>query len=429
MRRASRQLLRILNSKRFYSQDALEKKVMPILETEIHLPKPEYNVEFLCNPLNRDLIAKNILKRKNSGNIDKVLELHQSLHSQEEFIKELSKIPNLTDPNVLEYADNEPCILRVQGDQPKYSFEPHEFSQLAAKLRLLRTDRLGPVTGSRSYILLGDLAELEQALITYTLKELLKHNFKLVSVPDILPSQVIERCGLISDGERKLVYVVEPYYGDDLSLSGTAEMALAYKLSNTVLHENELPLKLAAVSRCYRAEVSNLLEERGIYRVHQFTKVEMFICSKQNESVQIMDEVVAIQEKLFGQLGLHYKVLDMPPNELGSPAYRKIDIEAWMPGRKQFGELSSCSNCTDYQARRLNIKYQDKNEQIMHSHTLNGTACAVPRMLIAICETHQLEDGNIAVPEQLVPYMNGKTVIKKQNVAETKQFKGKHKSK
>lgn len=239
---------------------------MPILETEIHLPKPEYNVELLCNPANRDLIAKNISKRKSSGDIDKVLELHQSLRSQEELSKELSKIPNLTDPNVLEYADDEPCILRVQGELPSFNFEPQEFSQLAAKLKLLRTDRLGPVQGSRSYILFGDLAELEQALIAYTLKELLKHDFKLVSVPDILPSQVIERCGLISDGERRLVYEVEPYYGDELSLSGTAEMALAFKLSNRVLLQDELPLKLAAVSRCYRAEVSNLLEERGIYR-------------------------------------------------------------------------------------------------------------------------------------------------------------------
>lgn len=181
-------------------------------------------------------------------------------------MQELSRIPNLTDPKVLEYQDNEPVILKVKNDQPKYDYEPQEFSQLASKLKLIKTDRLGPVTGSRSYILLGDLAELEQALIRYTLTELLKHKFKLVSVPDILPSQVIERCGLISDGERRLVYEIEPFNGNDLSLSGTAEMALAFKLSNKILTSSELPLKLAAVSRCYRAEVSNLLEERGIFR-------------------------------------------------------------------------------------------------------------------------------------------------------------------
>ena len=244
----------------------IKKKVMPVLESDIHLPKPEYNVAFLCNLANRDIIAKNIAKRKSSGNIDKVLELYQNPNSEEELIKELSRIPNFTDPKVFEYADDEPFVLRLKGNIPKYNFKPREFSQLVAKLKLLRTDRMGPVTGSRSYVLLGDLAELEQALVTYSLKELLKHNFKLVSVPDILPSQVIERCGLISDGERRLVYEVEPYYGDDLSLSGTAEMALAYKLSNKVLHPDELPLKLAAVSRCYRAEVSNLAGERGIYR-------------------------------------------------------------------------------------------------------------------------------------------------------------------
>lgn len=220
----------------------------------------------MCNPANRDLIAKNIGKRKSSGNIDRVLEFYKNSQSSVELAKELSRIPNLTDPRVLEYPNDEPCILKTKNDIRNFDFEPQEFSQLASKLKLLRTDRLGPVTGSKSYILMGDLAEMEQALITYSLKELKSHNFQLVSVPDILPSQVIERCGLISDGERRLVYGVEPHYGDDLSLSGTAEMALAYKLSNRVFSYDELPLKLAAVSRCYRAEVSNLLEERGIYR-------------------------------------------------------------------------------------------------------------------------------------------------------------------
>ncbi|XP_058797805.1 serine--tRNA ligase, mitochondrial [Phymastichus coffea] len=429
MKRFSCHLSRFLNS-RFYVQDAvhaLQGNTTPVIESKIHLPEPEYNVEFLCNPINRDLIATNIIRRNSSCNIDKVLELYKSSQSSSELAKELSRIPNLTDPQVLKYPNNEPCILRTRNDLPKYDFEPQEFSQLANKLKLLRTDRLGPVTGSKSYILMGDLAEMEQALIIYSLKELKRHNFQLISVPDILPSQIIERCGLISDGERRLVYEVEPYYGDDLSLSGTAEMALAYKLSNKVFLYDELPLKLAAVSRCYRAEVSNLQEERGIYRVHQFTKVEMFICSPENKSIEIMDELINIQEKLFGQLGLHIQVLDMPPNELGSPAYRKIDIEAWMPGRKQFGEVSSCSNCTDYQARRLNIKYRNNYGEIMHAHTLNGTACAIPRMLISICETHQMLNGNIAIPEQLVPFMNDKTVIETQNISDIRQFKNKPK--
>ncbi|XP_014205482.1 serine--tRNA ligase, mitochondrial [Copidosoma floridanum] len=427
MKRINRQLLKIFNFKRLYSQDVLQKKIIPVLDSEIHLPEPEYDIDFWCNPFNRDLIVKNISKRKSHADINRILQLHQNSHSQEELINEIRKIPNLTDPKVLEYKDNEPCVLRKMGEQPTFRFKPQEFSQIMARLKLLKSDRLGPVTGSKSYILMDDLAELEQALVKYTIKELLKNNFHLISVPDILPSQVIERCGLISDGERKLVYELEPFYGDDLSLSGTAEMALAYKLSNKIFSPHELPLKLAAVSRCYRAEISQLADERGIYRVHQFTKVEMFVCSDQEKSIEIMDQIVALQEKLFGQLGLYYQVLDMPPNELGSPAYRKIDIEAWMVGRKKFGEVSSCSNCTDYQARRLNIKYKTKDDQILHVHTLNGTACAVPRMLIAICETHQKNDNSIAVPKVLQEFMNGKSFIQKSDAPRTKVFKSNQK--
>jgi seryl-tRNA synthetase len=241
----------------------IKQQIDTIPALKIHLPKPEYNLEFLCNPSNRDLIYQNIRRRKSLGNIDKVLELQKDSGS-EEFFEELSKIPNFTQSTTFKYS--EPALLRIIGNLPKFNFRPKEFSSLATNLNLLRTNHLGPVTGSKSYLLLGDLAELEQALIIYTIKELLNHNFHLVSVPDILPSQVIARCGLISDGERKLVYEIEPYYGNKFSLSGTAEMALAYKLSNKVFCYDELPIKLAAVSRCYRAEISNLVEEKGIYR-------------------------------------------------------------------------------------------------------------------------------------------------------------------
>ncbi|XP_011497267.1 PREDICTED: serine--tRNA ligase, mitochondrial [Ceratosolen solmsi marchali] len=419
MKKITKYIIRILNMTRFYTNTTFKQKIHSIPEPEIHLPKPEYNIEFLCNPLNRDLIADNIKKRKSSGNIDKVLEFHRKANSKKLF-EELSKIPNLTQSTTMKYLENIPTILRIIGNLPKYDFKAKEFSNIATNLNLLINNHLGPVTGSRSYVLIGDLAELEQALIMYTIKELLSHNFHLVSVPDILPSQILERCGLINDGDRKLVYEIEPYYGNVFSLSGTAEMALAYKLSNKVFSYDELPIKLVAVSRCYRAEISNLVEERGIYRVHQFTKVEMFVASEQKHSIKIMEEIISIQEKLFGQLNLHCKLLDMPSNELGSSAYRKIDIEAWMPGRARFGEISSCSNCTDYQSRRLSIKYKNSNGIIIHAHTLNGTACAIPRMLIAICETYQLSNGDIMVPEYLKHFMNKKSIIRKQNIPSVK---------
>ncbi|XP_036146272.1 serine--tRNA ligase, mitochondrial isoform X2 [Monomorium pharaonis] len=396
------------------------------IDTRLLLPEPEYNTNFLCNPANRDIIFNNIKRRKGVGDIDKVLEYSNNPEKQELFLQELSKIPNCTHPAVVEYG-NEPRLLKECGRKPEFVFEPKEFGELASNLKAIRTNTLGPITGQRSYILLGDLAELEEALIQYSLKRLMEHGFKLLTVPDIILTKIIEKCGLIVDDGRTLVYNLNPYYGGNYSLSGTAEMSLASKLMNTVLSYDMLPMKLAAVSRCYRAEGSGTLDERGIYRVHQFTKVEMFVCSEPNQSEEVFQDLQKIQEELFSSLGLHFRIMDMPSIDLGSPAYRKCDMEGWMPGRKLYGELSSCSNCTDYQSRRLNIRYKMKDGNITHVHTLNGTACAIPRMLIALCETYQTKHHRIAVPIELIPLMKGKTLIKKQSIADMRPYKYKQK--
>lgn len=169
-----------------------------------------------------------------------------------------------------------------------------------------------------------------------------------------------------------------------------------------------------AVSRCYRAEISTNVEEKGLYRVHQFTKVEMFSVTPDEtgeESNQKLDEIVSSQKELFKELGLNFVLLDMPSHELGAAAYRKYDMEAWMPGRNMYGEISSASNCTDYQSRRLHITYKNRNGVEKFAHTVNGTGCAVPRMLISVLETHQLQNGDVMVPKALQPYMRGRTVI------------------
>ncbi|XP_014476277.1 PREDICTED: serine--tRNA ligase, mitochondrial [Dinoponera quadriceps] len=389
--------------------------------TKLCIPEPEYNTDFLCNSTNRDTVLNNIKKRKSFGDIDKVLELMDKSEKRELFSKELSKIPNCTHPAVLEYGDT-PKVLKECGKKPEFDFEPREFSELANHLRLIRTG-LGPIAGQRAYMLLGDLAQLEEALVHYTVKKLLQNGFELLSVPDIIPTELIKRCGLLTDGGRTLVYNLDAHYGDDYSLSGTAEMALAGRMANITLSCNELPVKLAAVSRCYRAEISTSMDQRGIYRVHQFTKVEMFVCCESHQSEEAFDDLRNVQEELFSSLGLHFRVMDMPPNDLGTPAYRKSDMEGWMPGRKMYGELSSCSNCTDYQSRRLNIKHKTKDGGTTHVHTLNGTACAIPRMLIALCESYQTKHARITVPESLVPLMKGKTLIRKQPVATMRTYK------
>lgn len=207
----------------------------------------------------------NINKRKGIGDIDKILELSGKPEMRELLLKELSKMPNRTDPTVLGYGDT-PKLLKECGKKPEFDFEPQEFSDFATKLRLIRTHMLGPIAGQRAYMFLGDLAELEEALVHYTIRKLIRRGFRLVSVPDIIPTRLVERCGLIADGDRTLVYNLDPYYGDSYSLSGTAEMSLAGKLMNTTFSRDALPMKLAAVSRCYRAEASTGMDERGIYR-------------------------------------------------------------------------------------------------------------------------------------------------------------------
>ncbi|XP_011643408.2 LOW QUALITY PROTEIN: serine--tRNA ligase, mitochondrial [Pogonomyrmex barbatus] len=397
-----------------------------VINVKLSVPEPEYNIDFLCNPANRDVIFNNIKKRKSIGDIDKVLEYSRNPAKRELLLWELSRIPNYTHPAIIDYGDK-PRLLKECGKKAEFDFEPKEFAELVTDLKAIRTHTLGPVTGQRSYILLGELAELEEALIHYTLRRLVKHGFKLLSVPDIILTKVIEKCGLIVDGNRTLVYKLDPYYGDDYSLSGTAEMSLASKLMNTTLSYDTLPLKLAAVSRCYRAEGSSTLDERGIYRVHQFTKVEMFVCCEPSQSEEVFQDLQNIQEELFSSLGLHFQIMDMPPFELGSSAYRKCDMQGWMPGRKLYGELSSCSNCTDYQSRRLNIRYTTKDGNTAYVHTLNGTACAIPRMLIALCETYQTKHHRIIVPNELVPLMKGKTLIKNNQVADMRPYKYKQK--
>jgi len=235
-----------------------------ITGTKLHMPEPEYDLDFLCNSANRDIILSNIRKRKGIGDIDKVIEYSNRPEKRELFLRELSKIPNCSHPAILDY--DKPRLLKKCGKKVEYDFELEEFTKLVTNLKAMRVDHLGPSCGQRSYVLLGDLAQLEEALVQYTIRKLMTHGFNLLSVPDIIPTQIIERCGLITDRDRTLVYNLDSCYGSDYSLSGTAEMSLANRLINSTFSYDELPVKLAAVSRCYRAEGSSAHSEKGIYR-------------------------------------------------------------------------------------------------------------------------------------------------------------------
>ncbi|XP_017142243.1 serine--tRNA ligase, mitochondrial [Drosophila miranda] len=370
-----------------------------------------------------DELERNVELRHHRNNVPLIRKLIEASvrgdrSVEQQLEEELGQLPNATHPRLLDYGDQPRELAQhVQREMP---LKPKEFSELARALNLYRMDHLGNYTGHKSYYLTGHLATLEQAIIQYALQSVTKHGFKLISVPDILPKEVIESCGMRTEGERTQVYKLDT--GE--CLSGTSEMALAGFFANKVLPEEELPLKVTAVSRCYRAETSGLQEEKGIYRVHQFTKVEMFAICTPAQSEAELEEFKNIEVDLFKQLGINFRLLDMPPCELGAPAYQKYDIEAWMPGRQMWGEISSCSNCTDYQAKRLAVKYRRASDgQVQHAHTINGTATAIPRLLIALLESYQKGDS-VEIPTVLRPFMDGQEFIaRSKRIPETKLVK------
>ncbi|CDW56374.1 Seryl-tRNA synthetase [Trichuris trichiura] len=368
--------------------------------------RPELDFDRLLDPARTEAIRSNIALRKQVGNIDllKQLWLHLSdiisgkvkpnseeelKHLWDHFYEQAALIPNDTHPEAPLGDETQARVMDVQGRKKQFDFEPATAEQLAISFKILRTDA-GHTCGEKSYFLLNQLAILETALIKFCTSYLRPLGFVQVTVPDVLPRRIPESCGLTTTSDREKLYSLVGH--SDWTLSGTAEMGIASLIEGQTFQEKELPKKYFSVSRCYRPEVSSGAVSHGIYRVHEFTKVEMFACTAcetGKESDQIHREILEIQKQLFGRLELHFRVLDMPSEELGAPAYRKFDIEAWMPGRNVYGEISSASNCTDFQSRRLLTKYQSNNGRVKFVHTVNGTACAITRTLIALMEQHQ----------------------------------------
>ncbi|XP_062620947.1 serine--tRNA ligase, mitochondrial-like [Saccostrea cucullata] len=385
-------------------------------------PVPEFDWQYLCDEKNQKEIKENIINRKGVGDIEKVTSLWKAYQKETEValkdssLQQLneaaSRLPNRTSPASPIGSEEVAECKGLYGTKRDYTFQPQSVIDIGQRLNLLRVSDVGHTTGPRTYYFLSDLARLEQALIRYTLDHLLPKGFSLVSVPDLLNSNIVEACGFKTTGDRNQVYKVDSHHHGNLCLAGTSEISLAGLFMNEIC--KNLPKKVCAVSRCYRAEVSATEEEQGIYRVHQFTKVEMFGVTKRGQGDDLLQEFLEIEKQLFLNLGLYFRVLEMPTHELGAPAYRKFDIETWMPSKQFWGEISSASNCTDYQSRRLNIKYRDtEREGPVHVETVNGTACAVPRLIMAIVENYQQEDGSVAIPEALQPYMSGQTCLQR----------------
>ncbi len=323
---------------------------------------------------------------------------------EERLREEQLKIPNMTHPDAPIGSDeSENVEIRRWGEIPDFGFDVKDHVELGDSLSIIDFDAGTKVAGGKFYFLRGDAVLLELGLVRYAMDILVERGYQPTITPDLARDEMLVGTGFIPRGPETQVYSVEDA---DLSLVATAEITLAGTLADEIVAEEELPIRLAGLSHCFRTEAgAHGRASRGLYRVHQFTKVEMFSFTTPEQSEAMHHEMVEIEERVFQGLGLPYRVVDICTGDLGGAAYRKYDLEAWMPGRNEYGEVTSTSNTTDYQARRLRIRHRKDGSRPQLLHTLNGTALAIPRVLIALLEIYQQEDGSVLLPKVLIPYV------------------------
>ncbi|MCQ2612888.1 MAG: serine--tRNA ligase [Treponemataceae bacterium] len=323
------------------------------------------------------------------------------------------QIPNMAHPDApVGKVDSENLEVKIVGTPRKFDFEPKDHVQLGQALDLIDFDEATKVSGPKFYYLKNEAVFLEQALVLYALNILRKHGFTPFITPDVARAEILQGIGFNPRGNESNVYCIEE---EGTCLVATAEITLGGYHSDEILDKSKLPLMYCGLSHCFRREAGAAGQfSKGLYRVHQFTKLEMFVYCLPEQSDELHEKLRLIEEEIFEGLGIPFRVVDTCTGDLGAPAYRKWDLEAWMPGRNggEWGEVTSTSNCTDFQARRLNVRYKDDDGKNKYVHMLNGTAVAVSRAMVAILENYQNADGSITVPPALVPFC-GFDVIKR----------------
>lgn len=344
------------------------------------------------------------LKEEIAGLEEELKTVEANLHNAAE------SLPNFTHPETPigkdESANRE---LEIVGTVPSFSFTPKDHVELGTLLDIVEFERAAKVSGAKFYYLRNQGVYLELALTRFALDLLSQRGFTPMITPDIARTDVVAGIGFNPRGPESNIYNLEH---EETSLVGTAEITLGGYYGDETINAEDLPLRMAGLSHCFRREAGAAGQfSRGLYRVHQFTKVEMFILSHPDQSEALHQEMLKIEKEIFSTLEIPFRVLDICSGDLGGPAYRKFDLEAWMPGRGdngEWGEVTSTSNCTDFQSRRLNIRYQKQIEngkkERGYVHLLNGTAVAVSRAIIAILENFQEKDGSVVIPEALRPY-------------------------
>ena len=357
--------------------------------------------------------------KKEEGRLvrEKLAALQQVVRETEAELDRIQRsIPNMAHPDCPIGKDDGSNTVVCYGKTPKpqwsEGFKPLDHVELGEKFDLIDFESGARVAGAGFYFLKNEAVLLELALEQFAINKLVKKGFTPTITPDLAKNSVLQGTGYIPRGNETQIYSIE---NTDLSLIATAEITLGGVLANETIDADRLPLKLCGVSHCFRTEAGAAgRASRGLYRVHQFSKVEMFVFCRPEESEAFHQELLAIEREIFDDLEVPYQVVDTATGDLGGPAYRKYDIEAWMPGRDAYGEGTSTSNCTDYQARRLNARFKVKGEKgTQYLHTLNGTAVAISRALLSVLELGQREDGTIVMPEALRPYLPFERIVPK----------------
>jgi seryl-tRNA synthetase len=315
----------------------------------------------------------------------------------------LATTPNIPHSSAPDgFSDEDAEEIRRVGEPPSFDFEPRDSVALGELLGVLDVDRAVRTSGARFVYLLGDIVFVQFALVRHAMDILAEEGFVPVIPPVLVREQAMYGTGMLPDAEGQVYTTAE----DDLYLVGTSEVPLAALHLGEILDESQLPLHYAGYSTCFRREAGSYGKDLGgMFRVHQFDKVEMFAFTTPEVSWDEHDRLLAIEERIIGNLEIPYRVVSIAAGDLGGPAAKKFDIEGWLPAQERYRELTSCSNTTDYQARRMQTRMRRSGGSIEPLHTLNGTATAIGRTLIAILENHQRVDGSVGLPAALHPYL------------------------
>jgi seryl-tRNA synthetase len=338
---------------------------------------------------------------------EKLNELEEKLgKSDEKFIEHLENVPNIIPDDTPEGGEENNREEKKWGEPRQDEVTDH--LTWGENNGLIDFERGAKVAGAKFYFLKGVLVQLELAVFQYGLQLAAKYGFTPITVPNLVNTRTMKGTGFMAKGDEEQIYKIE---GEDLNLIATAEIPITGLHSDEILDTASLPLLYAGLSPAYRKEAGAYgKHSRGLFRVHQFNKLELYVFCKPEESESWHQKLVALEEELCQDLGIPYRLVRIAAGDLGQSAYKKFDIEYWSPVDKSYRELMSCSNVTDYQARRLNIRFK-QDGKTEYVHTLNGTAAAYSRLVIAFIENFQTKDGNVKIPEVLQPYMNGRTEI------------------